>query len=80
MKLFKSRKAISQLVATILLLAFAVALGSVVMSWGKDLIEKVGDVEAPESVEQSLILIQKCVDSGSLTSEEYNQISGSLCT
>ncbi len=31
---FRSRKAVSPLVATILLIAFAVALGAVVMNWG----------------------------------------------
>jgi len=34
-KLGKSRKGVSPLVATVLLIAFAVALGAVVMNWGK---------------------------------------------
>ncbi len=45
LKAFKNKKAVSPLIATILLIAFAVALGAVVMSWGmnvKPLIEKPG--------------------------------------
>ena len=57
--MFKSRKAISPLVATILLLAFAVALGSVVMSWGKDLIEKTAPEQKEISLEQACNIAQK---------------------
>lgn len=38
-KLMKQKKAISPLVATVLLIAFAVALGAIVMNWGKGYIE-----------------------------------------
>ena len=40
MKLFHSRKGITPLVATILLVAFSVGLGALVMSWGEDYIEE----------------------------------------
>ena len=40
MRLFASRKAITPLVATILLVAFSVGLGALVMSWGEDYIEQ----------------------------------------
>ncbi|MBI2559420.1 hypothetical protein HYW20_08920 [Candidatus Woesearchaeota archaeon] len=41
---FKSKKGVSPLIATILLIAFAVALGSVVMNWGLSLeLGKSGD-------------------------------------
>lgn len=36
LKMFKNKKAVSPLIATILLIAFAVALGAVVMSWGRN--------------------------------------------
>jgi len=36
-KIFSSKKGVSPLIATILLIAFAVALGSVVMNWGLSL-------------------------------------------
>src|SRR3989344_4899144 len=37
LKMIKSKKGVSPLIATILLIAFAVALGSVVMNWGLNL-------------------------------------------
>lgn len=37
LSLFKSKKGVSPLIATVLLIAFAVALGSVVMNWGLNL-------------------------------------------
>ena len=40
MSLFSSRKAITPLVATILLVAFSVGLGALVMSWGEEYIEQ----------------------------------------
>ena len=36
LKISKNKKAVSPLIATILLIAFAVALGAVVMSWGRN--------------------------------------------
>ncbi|MBU4493644.1 MAG: hypothetical protein KKA61_04695, partial [Nanoarchaeota archaeon] len=35
-KIIKNKKGVSPLIATILLIAFAVALGAVVMSWGRN--------------------------------------------
>jgi len=37
--LFSSKKAVSPLIATVLLIAFAIALGAVVMNWGRGYIE-----------------------------------------
>lgn len=37
--IFKNKKAVSPLIATVLLIAFAVALGAVVMNWGKGFVE-----------------------------------------
>jgi len=36
---FKSKRAVSPLIATVLLIAFAVALGAVVMNWGRTYVE-----------------------------------------
>lgn len=45
LSIFKSKKGVSPLIATILLIAFAVALGSVIMNWGLNLnLGKAGDV------------------------------------
>ncbi|MEA3430589.1 MAG: archaellin/type IV pilin N-terminal domain-containing protein [Nanoarchaeota archaeon] len=38
--MFKSKRGISPLVATLLLIGFAVALGGVVMSWGQNIVEE----------------------------------------
>lgn len=38
--MFKSRRAVSPLVATILLVAFSIGLGALVMSWGEEYIEQ----------------------------------------
>jgi flagellin-like protein len=40
MSLFRNRRAITPLVATILLVAFSVGLGALVMSWGEEYIEE----------------------------------------
>ena len=39
LKLIKNRKGVSPLIATVLLIAFAVALGAIVMNWGRNYIE-----------------------------------------
>jgi len=38
--MFNSKRGVSPLVATLLLVGFAVALGGIVMSWGQDLVEE----------------------------------------
>lgn len=40
-----NKKALSPLVATLLLVIFAIALGSVVMSWGKEYVEQATAVQ-----------------------------------
>ena|SRR3989338_339870 len=39
MRLLKSKRGVSPLIATVLLIAFAVALGAVVMNWGRTYVE-----------------------------------------
>ncbi|MBU3941940.1 MAG: hypothetical protein KKF74_03435 [Nanoarchaeota archaeon] len=51
-KITKNKKGVSPLIATILLIAFAVALGAVVMSWGKNV----------ESSSAELLSIEKCAN------------------
>jgi len=50
--LFSSKRAISPLIATVMLIAFAVALGAVVMNWGKGFLEESGAM--PEGGETNL--------------------------
>lgn len=47
--LFKSRKAVSPLIATVLLIAFAVALGAVVMNWGRGYVEDTANLARERS-------------------------------
>ena len=42
-KLLSDNKALSPLVATLLLLAFALVVGTVTMNWGKSYIENIGE-------------------------------------
>ena len=56
----KSRKAVSPLVATVLLIAFAVALGAVVMNWGKQQVEThVEELEACRDVSMRWYLLNE---------------------
>jgi flagellin-like protein len=48
-RLFKSRKAVSPLIATVLLIAFAVALGAVVMNWGRGYVEDTANIARERS-------------------------------
>jgi len=47
--LFRSRKAVSPLIATVLLIAFAVALGAVVMNWGRGYVEDTANIARERS-------------------------------
>ncbi|MBS3128136.1 hypothetical protein J4410_03250 [Candidatus Woesearchaeota archaeon] len=61
--MFRNKKAVSPLLATLLLMGFAIALGTVVMSWGKSYIEDQAEfVGQPEfsgcsNVQLSLITV-----------------------
>lgn len=46
--IFKHRKGVSPLIATVLLMAFAVALGAIVMTWGKNYV-----TESTSNIERS---------------------------
>lgn len=48
-KLLKTRKAVSPLIATVLLIAFAVALGAVVMNWGRGYVEDTANMARERS-------------------------------
>jgi flagellin-like protein len=48
-KMFRSRKAVSPLIATVLLIAFAVALGAVVMNWGRGYVEDTANIARERS-------------------------------
>jgi flagellin-like protein len=47
--IFRSNKAVSPLIATVLLIAFAVALGAVVMNWGRGYVEDTANIARERS-------------------------------
>jgi flagellin-like protein len=47
--ILRSRKAVSPLIATVLLIAFAVALGAVVMNWGRGYVEDTANMARERS-------------------------------
>lgn len=49
---FKSKKAVAPLIATVLLIAFAVALGAIVMNWGRAYVEDTADMAKKSSTGQ----------------------------
>lgn len=48
-RMLRSRKAVSPLIATVLLIAFAVALGAVVMNWGRGYVEDTANIARERS-------------------------------
>lgn len=47
---FYGKKAVSPLIATVLLMAFAVALGAIVMTWGKEYVEETAEEVGTKSL------------------------------
>jgi len=73
-----NRRGLSPLVATVLLIAFAVALGAVIMSLGKSYVESIpeeistGDAVCdPTTVTDTLQLLQIQFINGEITKEQY---------
>ncbi len=48
-RIFKTKRAVSPLIATVLLIAFAVALGAVVMNWGRGYVEDTANIARERS-------------------------------
>lgn len=70
------KKAVSPLVATMLLIVFAMVLGIVVMNVGASYIA----LEEEEGIEKVSVLdiVNKCIDAGAITEEEGEVLAGSL--
>ncbi len=64
---FLNRRAISPLIATVILIAFAVALGAIVMNWGKTYVE-----EEMESSRTEFYAIKECERDIELKIKEVN--------
>ncbi len=83
-KLFRTKKALSPLVATMLLVVFALVIGTITMNWGKSYVEKikeeptgVGDVFGSaviisvKDIDTPLKELQIQYITGKITKEEY---------
>ena len=68
-RLFRSKKAVSPLIATVLLIAFAVALGAVVMNWGSDYVKS----QTTQTAQKSDVKI-KCSQDVSMSVVEIDGI------
>jgi len=73
-----SKKALSPLVATVLLVIFALVIGTITMNWGKAYVEKAGDEKAPASIlvrvsslDDPLKVLQIKYITGEISKEEY---------
>lgn len=52
-----NKKGLSPLVATGLLLAFALIIGTITMSWGKNYIEDIAEQESEEDVLENKVIV-----------------------
>ena len=78
-----NKKALSPLIATILLVVFALVIGTISMNWGKSYVEKLQE-EPKQQIESAIIISIKDIDTplkelqiqyitGKITKEEYIQ-------
>lgn len=73
-----NKKGLSPLIATILLVLFAVVLGTIVMGWGKEYVTNLQHVEPPtvsqnQICEDPLVILQVRYANGDITTQEYLQ-------
>jgi len=54
-----NKKALSPLVATILLVVFALIIGTATMSWGRDYVDKINNTQADNQVSSLVISIKE---------------------
>ncbi len=77
-----NKRALSPLMATLLLVAFAIVVGAITMNWGKSYVEKIEVKEPVEKLESSIMISIKDVDTplkelqikyitGQISEEEY---------
>ncbi|MBU2561791.1 MAG: hypothetical protein KKD17_05835 [Nanoarchaeota archaeon] len=79
-RMFASRRAVSPLIATVLLIAFAVALGAVVMNWGRGYVEDTANIARERSdieVKCASEVDVSIVDIDSVPQVCYNSSAGS---
>ena len=60
--IFSKKKALSPLMATLLLVVFAIVVGAITMSWGKSYVEKIEAKEPVEKLESAIVISIKDID------------------
>lgn len=75
MKLFKSKRAVTPIVATVFLIVFALGLGVAVMSVGGDYLtpENIGLNESISKIDLSKV-VDSCKVTGAISEEEYEAL------
>ena len=56
MKLFKNRRALSPLIATLLLVVFALVIGTATMSWGKEYVQNLETLEEKTQISTTITI------------------------
>ena len=59
---FRSKKALSPLIATVLLVVFALVIGTITMNWGKSYVEKITDEPEEIQFESGIIISNKDIN------------------
>jgi flagellin-like protein len=80
MKLFKSRRAVTPIVATVLLIVFALGLGLAVMGLGGDYLklDDSGNKDVTAPAVDVLQVINSCKDKGAITEEQYEVLKNKV--
>ena len=77
-----NKRALSPLIATLLLVLFAIIIGAITMSWGKNYVEHIEDKAPVEKLESSIVISIKDINTplkdlqvkhitGVISEEEY---------
>jgi flagellin-like protein len=61
-KFLRSKKALSPLIATILLVVFALVIGTITMNWGRSYVEKIKEEPEQSFLESAVIISIKDID------------------
>jgi len=61
--MFVDKKALSPLIATMLLVVFALVIGTITMNWGKSYVDKIADEPETGSIESSIFISINDIDS-----------------
>ncbi len=78
MKAFNSKKAVSPLVATFLLVGFALIMGVVVMAVGGDYLSLEEESEEEPASVDLINIVDTCKEKGAITADEHSALKEKL--